>query len=183
MQRTWENDALALWLAAPVSTIPLIPLFSMPSSPLFLGRLMGEAGHPFLWPRLGPWLSAMGVLFDGTLLAYTMLLLIVVPVYLGFRASGKRSVARLVIAFSLAGVIASQVVHVLQGFRQPALRTFAVSWLSLVLGCLCGLAAGLFFVLFAQKQRSIPGRAALYPLPIAVLVACAAVLVWSARVA
>jgi hypothetical protein len=91
--------------------------------------------------RLGPWLAAMAVVFDGTLLAY----FVAVPVYLVLKAAGATSVVRVLVLFSLAGVLASQLVHVTQGFRQPGLREFAVSWLSPLFGCLCGLVSGACF--------------------------------------
>jgi hypothetical protein len=137
-----DNLRLAFWLAPLVSALPLIPFFSLPSSPLFLGRLMGDPTHPFLWPRLGPWLSAAAVVFDGTLLGYFMAVLMAVPIYLVCKGHGKLAVARVLILYALAGVLASQLVHVLQGFRQPALREFAVSWAAPLFGCMCGLASG-----------------------------------------
>jgi hypothetical protein len=181
-EHRWHNEKLAFWLAPLLSTIPLIPFFSLPSSPLYLGKLMGDPTHPFLWPRLGPWLAAMAVVFDGTLLGYFVALLIAVPVYLLFRTTGRLSVIRVLILFSLVGVLASQLVHVVQGFRQPGLREFADSWLSPLFGCICGLLSGAFFVIFANWQLSMAGKALVYSLPIAVLVVCASTLVWSARV-
>ena len=120
-----SNEPLAFWLAPLASTIPLIPFFSLPSSPLFLGKLMGDPAHPFLWPHLGPWLAAMAVVFNGMLLAYFTAL----PVYLVLKATGTMPAIRTLVLFSLAGVLASQLVHVTQHFRQPGLREFAVSWL------------------------------------------------------
>ena len=173
-----NNDGPAFWLAPLVSTIPLIPFFSLPSSPLFLGKLMGDPTHPFLWPQLGPWLAAMAVVFDGTLLAY----FVAVPVYLFLKAAGTMSVVRLLVLFSLAGVLASQLVHVTQGFRQPGLREFAVSWLSPLFGCICGLVSGACFALFANRRFSVTARIVVYSLPVAILVACGSTLVWSAKV-
>jgi hypothetical protein len=43
-----QNEKLAFWLAPLLSTIPQIPLFSLPLSPLYLGKLMGDPAHPFL---------------------------------------------------------------------------------------------------------------------------------------
>jgi hypothetical protein len=172
------NENLAFWLAPLVSTIPLIPFFSLPSSPLFLGRLMGDLSHPFLWPQWGPWLAAMAVIFDGTLLAYFM----AVPAFLYYKATGKWSVMRVLIFFSLVGVLASQFVHVAQGFRQPGLRDFAVSWLSPLFGCLCGLVSGAFFALVASRRFPLAVRALVYGLPVAILVTCGSALVWSAKV-
>jgi hypothetical protein len=38
------------WPGMTVSTVSLPPFFSLPSSPLFLGKLMGDPTHPFLSP-------------------------------------------------------------------------------------------------------------------------------------
>jgi hypothetical protein len=172
-----NNEGLAFWLSPLVSTIPLIPFFSLPSSPLFLGKLMGDPTHPFLWPQLGPWLAAMAVVFDGTLLAY----FVAVLVYLFLKAAGTMSVVRVLVLFSLAGVLASQLVHLTQGFRQPGLREFAVSWLSPLFGCLCGLVSGACFALLANRRFSVTARILVYSLPVAILVACGSTLVWAAR--
>ncbi|MGA3043462.1 MAG: hypothetical protein ABSF54_22020 [Bryobacteraceae bacterium] len=174
-----HNENPAFWLAPLASTIPLIPFFSLPSSPLFLGKLMGDPAHPFPWPHLGPWLAAMAVVFDGTLLAY----FVAVPLYLLLRSAGTPSVIRLLVAFALAGVMASQLVHVAEGLRQPGLREFAVSWLSPLFGCLCGLFSGACFALFRNRRFRPAARALVYSLPAAVLVTCGGVLVWSAKLA
>jgi hypothetical protein len=94
---------------------------------------------------VGPWLAAMAVVFDGTLLAY----FVAVPVYMLLKAASTMSVMSVLILFSLAGVLASQLIHVMQGFRQPGLREFAVSWssafrmsLRLCFGCVCKGVAG-----------------------------------------
>jgi hypothetical protein len=182
MQMHRDNEAPALWLAPLAATLPLIPLFSLPSSPLFLGKLMGNPMHPFLWPRLGPWLAAMAVVFDGTLLGYFTLLLVALPFYLVFKTSGKASAFRVLILFTLAGACASQFVAAVQGFRQPLLRDFAVSWLSPLIGCLCGLVAGTSFALFANRRLSRSARGLVYSLPVAMIIACGSALVWSAKV-
>jgi hypothetical protein len=119
----------------------------------------------------------MAVVFDGALLAY----FVAVPVYLLLKAARAMSVVNVLILFSLAGVLASQLVHVTQGFRQPGLREFAVSCLSPLFGCLCGLVSGTCFVLFANRRFSISARILVYALPIAVLAACGSTLVWAAR--
>jgi hypothetical protein len=180
-EHRWHNAKLAFWLAPLFSTIPLIPFFSLPSSPLYLGKLMGDPTHPFLWPRLGPWLAAMAVIFDGTLLGYVGALLIAVPVYVLLRTTGRLSMIRVLILFSLVGVLASQFVHVVQGFRQPDLREFAESWLSPLFGCICGLLSGACFAISANRRFSLAGKALVYSLPVAVLAVCASTLVWSAR--
>jgi hypothetical protein len=179
----------AFWLAPLVSTVPLIPFFSLPSSPLFLGRLMGDpTTHPFLLPQWGPWLAAAAVIFDGTLLAY----LVAVPIYLTLFGSGRftpdllgtigeLSMVRVLILFSLAGILASQFVHAVQDFRQPALREFAVSWLSPLFGSICGLISGACFAFFANRHFSLAARRIVYSLPVAVVVACGSILVWSAN--
>lgn len=179
-EHRWHNEKLAFWLAPLLSSIPLIPFFSLPSSPLYLGKLMGDPTHPFLWPALGPWLAAIAVIFDGTLLGYFGALLIAVPVYVLFRRTGRLSVIRVLILFSLAGILASQFVHAVQGFRQPGLREFAGSWLSPLFGCICGLLSGVFFAVSANRRFSPAVKALLYSLPVAVLVVCAGTLIWSA---
>ena len=181
-EHRWHNEKLAFWLAPLLSTIPLIPFFCLPLSPLYLGRLMGDPGHPFLWPGLGPWLATMAVIFDGTLLSYFVTLLMALPVYALFRTTGRLSVIRVLILFSLVGVLASQFVHVVHGFRQPGLREFAESWLSPLFGCICGLFSGACFAISANCRFSVAGKALVYSLPVAVLVVCASTLVWSARV-
>jgi len=173
-----NDEGPAFWLTPLVSTIPLIPFFSLPSSPLFLGKLMGDPTHPFLWTQWGPWLAAAAVVFNGTLLAY----FVAVPVYLLLRAAGTTSVMRVLVLFGLAGVVASQLVHVTQGFRQPGLREFAVSWLSPLFGCLCGLVSGACFAFLANRRFSLTARILIYSLPIASLATCGATLVWSAKV-
>jgi hypothetical protein len=172
-----NNEGPAFWLSPLVSTVPLIPFFSLPTSPLFLGKLMGDPTHPILWPRLGPWLAATAVVLDGTLLAY----FVAVFVYLLLKTNRTMSVLRVLILFSLAGLLASQLVHITQGFRQPGLRQFAVSWLSPVFGCLCGLVSGACFTLLANRRFSAIARTLLYSLPVAILVACGSALVWAAK--
>ena len=170
-----KNEALALWLAPFVSTLPLVPLFSIPSSPLFLGRLMDDPSHPANWA----WVSAAAVFFDGSLMAYFFGFLLVLPVYLAYRRSGRLPVMRVLTLFGFAGVCASQMVHLLQAFRQPDLAAFANSWLSPVIGCLCSLVAGAFFCVFAKRNYSW-GRA-MYPVPVAVVIACGVVLIQAAH--
>jgi hypothetical protein len=177
-KRPRPNENPAFWLAPLAATIPLIPFFSLPASPLFLGKLAGEPANPFLWPHLGPWLAAMAVVFDGTLLAY----FVAVPVYLLLKSTGKISVIRVLVVFSLAGVLASQLVHVVEDFRQPGLREFAVSWLSPLFGCLCGLVSGACFTLLRNCRFSLAARALVYSLPAAILAVCGGTLVWSAQV-
>jgi len=58
--RSRNSENLAFWIAPLVSPIPLIPFFSLPWSPLFLGKLMGnlaailfsyrDGGHGWLRP-------------------------------------------------------------------------------------------------------------------------------------
>ena len=181
-EHSWLNEKLAFWLVPLLSTIPLIPFCSLPASPLYLGKLMGDPTHPFLWPHLGPWLAAMAVAFDGTLLGYFVALVIAVPVYFLFKTTGQLSVIRVLIFFSVAGVLASQFVHMAQGFRQPGLREFANSWLSPLFGFLCGLVSGACFAISANRRFSLAGKALVYSLPVAALVICGSTLVWSARV-
>jgi hypothetical protein len=174
-RRTPGNRNLAFWLAPMASTIPLILFFGLRVSPWYIGKLMGEPAHPFPWLRLGPWLGTAGVVFDGMLLAYFM----AVPVYLTVFRTGRNRPTLL--AFCLAGILASQLVHGVQHFRQPGLREFATSWLSPFFGCLCGLAAGACFVLLARRRFSPVARVLLYAMPVAILLACGGSLLWSAR--
>jgi hypothetical protein len=184
-----DNANPAFWLAPIVSTIPLIPFFSLPSSPLFLGRLMGDTTNPFLQPLLGPWLAAAAVIFDGSLLAYLIAVFIYLTLFVSgrihrdfFNATGKLSLVRVLILFSLAGVSASQFIHWIEDFREPALREFAVSWLSPLFGCLGGLISGACFGFFANRQFSPRARALVYSLPVAIVVACGGILFWSSKV-
>lgn len=118
------------------------------------------------------------MIFDGTLLAY----FVAVPVYWILKNSGKLSTLRVLLVFALAGVVASQLVHPLQDFRQPLLREFAISWLAPLFGCLCGLVSGAGFVFFARVRLSVTARVVAYALPLAILAACGTVLVWSSHV-
>jgi hypothetical protein len=188
--RPADNVNPAFWLAPLVSTVPLIPFFSLPSSPLFLGNLMGTltTTHPFLRPRSGPWLAAVAVIFDGTLLAYFVAVFIYLLLFGSrriqrdfFNATGKLSLVRVLILFGLAGISASQFVHWVQDFREPALREFAVSWLSPLFGCLCGLISGACFALFANRQFSATARTLVYSLPVTVVAATGSVLFWSSK--
>jgi hypothetical protein len=90
-------------------------------------------------------------------------------------------VIRGLILFGLAGIVASQLVHLAEGFRQPGLREFAVSWLSPLFGCLCGLASGTCFAFLANRRFPPAARAFTYSLPIVILAASASALVWSAQ--
>jgi hypothetical protein len=183
-----DNANPAFWLAPFVSTVPLIPFFSLPSSPLYLGRLMGDTTNPFLQP-LGPWLAAAAVIFVGSLLAYLVAVFIYLTLFGSgrihrdfFNAAGKLSLMRVLILFGLAGVSASQFVHWVQDFREPALREFAASWLSPLFGCLCGLISGACFAFFANRQFSPGARALVYSLPVTIVVACGGILFWSSKV-
>ena len=170
------NEPLAFWLAPLVAAVVLIPVFSFPASPWFLGNLAGE---PMSLPGVGPCLSAMGVLFDGTILGYVMTYILAVPIYFLLKEHTQMALVRVMILFCLTGVAASQVVHGLQNFRQPALREFASGWMSPVFGCLCGAAAGLFFA--ACRKYSFPKRVHLrlffYALPAFTLILCGFLLV------
>jgi hypothetical protein len=175
--RRWDNEKLAFWLAPLASTVPLIPFFALRASPLFLGKFISEPTHPFLSSQWGPSLAAMAVVFDGTILAYV----VAAPLFLMIDSLGKMSGARLLILFGLTGILASQLVRVLQDFRQPGLRDFAESWLSTLFGLLCGLASGTYFVLSRKRQFPPRARAFLYSLPVGILVACGTILMRSAR--
>jgi hypothetical protein len=180
MERGWQNEAAALWLAPLVATLPLIPFFSVPASPLFLGRLMDDPSHPMNWPRLGPLISAMAVVFDGEILGCLVALFLVVPAYVGLRENGRNSANNVVMVCTAAGLIASQIGRLIaQGFRQADLRAFANSWQSPIIGCLCGLAAGLFIVYF--RNRSL-ARVPVCCAPVAALVISAGLIVWSGSI-
>jgi hypothetical protein len=170
------SENLAFWLAPLSSMIPLAFIFGLPRSPLFMGTLMaGDPVNPFLWPRLGPWLAAAGVIFDGILLAY----LIAVPIYLFFRLTREpMSAKRMTIIFAISGVAVAELVHALQNFRQPGLRAFADSWLSELIGCLCGLVAGACFAFFVKRRFSGISRTILYSLPAALFLICGSILVY-----
>ncbi len=169
----------AFWLAPLAASIPLIPFFSLPSSPLFLGRLgAGDAENPFLQPHWGPWLAAAAVIFDATIAAYVMTFFL----YMLFRATREPvTTRRVLVLFSLTGVLTSQLVHWVQNFQQPGLSAFADSWLSPIFGCVCGLTAGACFALFANRRFSPTARALVYSLPFAVVVACGQFLLWSKK--
>jgi hypothetical protein len=179
MERKWQNDAAALCLAPLAATVPLIAFFSAPFSPLYLGKLMGEAAHPFNRPWIGPLVSAMAVVFDGQILGSLMVLFLVAPVYAALRARGHDSFRNLVTLGGAAGIVGSQIARMIsQGFRQPDLREFANSWQSPAIGCLCGLAAGVFIAYFGRRMR-LSGPVCM--LPLAAWAVSAAVIVWSAQ--
>jgi hypothetical protein len=138
---------------------------------------MADPAHPFLRRQSGPWLAAAAVVFNGTLLAYFVAL----PLCLTLRPSASLPARRILAVFSFAGVLASQLVRVVQAFRQPGLRDFAVSWKAPLFGCLCGLAAGVCFVFFARRRFSPLARAVAYALPAAVVIACGGALVCFGR--
>jgi hypothetical protein len=180
MERTWRNEAAALCLAPLVATLPLIPISSFPSSPLFLGKLMDNPAHPMNWPHLGPWISALAVVFDGQILGFLVTLFLVLPVYAGLRENGRNSARNILMVCAGAGLIASQIARfIAQGFQQRDLRAFANSWQSPVVGCLCGLVAGAFIAYFGKRRIALPICSA----PVAVMVVSASVIMWSAGVA
>ncbi len=171
----------AFWLAPLASSIPLIPFFSLPWSPLFLGRI--DIGGPFHQTTLGPWLAAAAVLFDGTILAYVMaaflyLILFGSGLYRREFPNEQLSTVGVLTIFGVAGMAGSQFVRLVQNFRQPGLREFAVSWQSPLLGCVCGLVSGACFAFFSRRQFSPAERAFVYGLPVGVVVACGSFLVW-----
>ena len=124
-------EILALWLAPFVSTLPLIPFFAIRFSPLFLGALEVGPNHPTTWPWFGPLLSAMGVIFDETILGSVAEIVVALPIYLLLRKLGKLSLIRIVLVGIITAIAASQFVAVVQHFKRPGLRDFATSWLSL----------------------------------------------------
>lgn len=170
-----NSESLAFWLAPLASTVPLAFIFGLPGSPLFMGTLMGDPTHPFRWPKVGPWLATAGVTFDGCVLAYLMAALI----YLFFRLTReKMSAKRMTIIFVIAGVAATEFVHATQHFRQPGLHAFADSWLSELIGGLCGLVAAGCFAFFANRRFSLNARMALYSLPVTIFLVCGGVLAY-----
>lgn len=168
---------LAFWLAPMTASLPLIPAFSFRPSPLFLGTLMADPNHPFLWPWLGPCIVAVAIFFDATLLAYVFS----GPLYfLVLRGNRKLPTLQVLIFFSLTGILAALVVHEAATFRQPGLQHFALSWLSPVLGCLCGLVAGTAYIWLAKRDVSSALRPIAYSLPVVILAGCGLILIWSA---
>jgi hypothetical protein len=178
-----ENERLAFWLTPLAAVVPLIPFFSIPASPWFLGRLMADPTGPMSWPGVGPWLAAVGVVFNGTILGYVVTYAVVLPIYFLLKDGMKMSLPRLMVLFCLAGVFASQVVHLLQNFRQAPLREFAEGWVSPLFGCLCGAVAGLFFAMGRRWRTPGLWRGVIYTVPVATLAICAFVMVQSARMA
>jgi hypothetical protein len=168
---------IALWLAPLAAPLPLVIFFSLPGSPLFLGKLMGAGeANPFLRPHLGPWLALAAVVFDATVLAYV----VVTPFWLLLKASHASvehwPLTRVAVLLSLAGIGMAFLVRGLQDFQQAGLRDFALSWLSPLFGCLCGLSATACFAWLVRRRWLSRERMVLYPLPLAVLVVCATVL-------
>jgi hypothetical protein len=168
---------VALWLVPLAATVPLAIFFSVPGSPLFLGKLTGEqSGSVFLLPHLGPWLSLAAIVFDATLLGYV----VIAPVWLLLKAAHVRverwPLARVASLLSLAGIGLSFVVRATQNFQQPGLRLFATSWLSPLFGCLCGLSAAAGFAWLIRQRWLVRAGRALYVLPGAVLLVCAILL-------
>jgi hypothetical protein len=180
MYNVWKNQGTAFWLAPLVAALPLIPIFSIRSSPLFLGTLMGNPAHPANWPIWGPLLSAAGVVFDGTLLGYVSELCLILPIYFLMTRTDRFSSDRVITLFTIVGVAVAQLVHILEHFQQPALRAFANSWFSSVLGGVCGLAGGVFFVMTASAHFSTPKKIFSFFTPITLLAICAVAIVWSA---
>jgi hypothetical protein len=180
MSRDWHDEAAALWLAPFIAAIPLAVTMSIRSSPVFLGKLIGEPSHPFNWPHLGQLQSAMAVFFDAEILGVLTLLFFLGPAYAGLRATGKNTAVNTLILCAVAGVAASQVAHLIaQGFRQAELRAFAGSDMAPILGCVCGLAAGGAIVHFANRRIA---RAAVCCLPVVAMGVSATLLVWSGGV-
>jgi hypothetical protein len=177
-----RNQALALWLAPVVSTLPLIPFFAIRWSPLFLGKLMGDPSHPMCWPWVGPALSGMAVVFDGTIVGYVLLVFLAAPLYFLLKGMGKLSVANLLFAFVMVGVAGSQFARLItRGFRQAGLREFSDGPWSPVLGICCGLAAGAFVVYFSERRISAKARRIVALLPVVVMFICAVSLVEAGR--
>jgi hypothetical protein len=117
------NEILALWLAPIVSTLPLIPFFSLRFSPLFLGTLMADRG-PTTSRWIGPVLSAAGVIFDGTILGYAALFVVALPVYLILRRLNQLSPVHIVLLGAIAGIIASQFVAYVRAVQTA--RTYGI---------------------------------------------------------
>jgi len=184
--RRLENELLALWLAPIVSTLPLIPFFTLRFSPLFLGTLMADRG-PTTWPWIGPVVSAAGVVFDGTILGYAALFVVGLPVYLILRKLNHLSPVHIVLLGAIAGIIASQfVAYVVQHrgpFKQPGLTEFALSWSSFLLGGLSGGVAGWFVAHLSgyRKQFETTRVFLAFLLPIGAEILCAFVIVASAQ--
>jgi hypothetical protein len=54
------NERVGFWMAPLAAAVALVPFFSLPASPWFLGKLTAEA------PMSLPAMAAMGVILDGT---------------------------------------------------------------------------------------------------------------------
>jgi len=132
------REIVAFAIAPLACSLPLLPWFAIPGSPLFLGKLVAE--H-----NMSAGFAAFAVIFDGTLLGYCMELVFALPIYLLLRALTVLTVCRFFILAGSSGVLGSIVVVLLNNFRQPALRAFAESALSPVLGALCGLISAVVF--------------------------------------
>jgi len=114
----------------------------------------------FNWPHIGALISALAVFFDA-----------------GLRECGKITTRNTLMVCAAAGIAASQIARVIaHGFRQAELRAFANSGASPILGCLCGLTAGIFVVYFAKRRIA---RAVICCAPVAALAISALVLIVS----
>ncbi len=142
---------------------------------------MADSTHPTNAAWFGPWLSALAVVFNGTMLGYSVTLVAGLPVYLLLRRAGHLSVKGSVVMFVLLGIFASQLVGALEHFSQPGLHAFAHSWFSPFFGAACGLVGGVFFVVCANR-RSGEAHPFFYLLPVFVLSFSAIVQVWEARI-
>jgi hypothetical protein len=165
------NERLGFWMAPLAAAAALVPFFSLPASPWFLGRLTGEPA--MAWPAA----AAMGVILDATILGYVMTYTMTLPIYFGLKAKTRMSLARVMLLFCLTGIAGSQVVHALQNFRQPALRAFASGWLPPVFGCLCGAVAGLTFLLFRKVRIPETAQPFVYAAPAFTVILCGFLLV------
>lgn len=180
MQRNWHNDAAALWVAPIVAAITLALFMSIPALPFYLGRLMDDPTHPMNWPRLGPLIAALAVVFDAGILGILAVLVLVAPAYAGLRKSGTNTARNILLPCAGAGIAASQVARLAaQGVRQTDLRAFANSATSPILGCLCGLAAGGFIAYFANRRIA---RTPVWCVPVAAFGIAAVAIAWSGAV-
>jgi hypothetical protein len=165
------NERVGFWMAPLAAAAALVPFFSLPASPWFLGKLTGEP------PMTLPAVAAMGVVFDGAILGYVMTYALALPVYFLLKAGTRMSFARVMLLFCLTGIAGSQVVHALQNFRQPGLREFASGWMPPVFGCLCGAVAGLTFILFRKLRIPEPAQPFVYAAPAFTVILCGFLLV------
>lgn len=167
-QRLGDHLNLALWLAPVVSAIPLIAVFASRFSPLYPGK-SAPLSEPVAWPWWSPIFAGTGIVFDGAIFAYILLVSLVIPVCYLLKAAGRLSRATILMAFAAAGIAGSQIARLMTHMRQDFLSDFSNSADSPLLGLLCGLTAGAFVVHFSNRRLSLAARRIALMTPISVL--------------